>query len=56
LSPTIVVVQVRAVKIYAAPPAVEALRKNERHDETQFTPPKLMVFPVSPLTNVLLLF
>jgi hypothetical protein len=31
----IVVVQVGAVKIYVA--AVEALRKNERQDETQFT-------------------
>jgi len=31
----IVVVQVRAVKIHVAP--VEALRKNERQDETQFT-------------------
>jgi hypothetical protein len=31
----IVVVQVRAVKIYVA--ALEALRKNERQDETQFT-------------------
>jgi len=37
----IVVVQVRAVKIYVA--AVEALRKKERHDETPFTT-KLMVF------------
>jgi hypothetical protein len=32
---TIVVVQVGAVKIYVA--AVEALRKKERRDETQFT-------------------
>ncbi len=32
----IVVVQVRAVKIYVAP-ALEALRNMERHDETQFT-------------------
>jgi hypothetical protein len=32
---------VRAVKIYVA--AVEALRKEERQDETQL-PPKLMVF------------
>jgi hypothetical protein len=31
----IVVVQVRAVKIYVA--AVEALRKKERQDETEFT-------------------
>jgi hypothetical protein len=31
----IVVVQVRAVKIHVA--ALEALRKKERHDETQFT-------------------
>jgi hypothetical protein len=31
----IVVVQVRGVKIYVA--AVEALRKKERQDETQFT-------------------
>jgi hypothetical protein len=31
----IVVVKVGAVKIYAA--AVEALRKSERQDETQFT-------------------
>jgi len=31
----IVVVQVRAVKIYVA--ALEALRKKERGDETQFT-------------------
>jgi len=31
----IVVVQVGAVKIYVA--AVEALKKNERQDETQFT-------------------
>jgi len=30
----IVVVQVRPVKIYVA--AVEALKKKERHDETQF--------------------
>jgi hypothetical protein len=30
-----VVVQVGAMKIYVA--AVEALRKNERQDETQFT-------------------
>jgi hypothetical protein len=37
----IVVVQVRAVKIYVA--AVEALRKKERQDETPFTT-KLMVF------------
>jgi hypothetical protein len=37
----VVVVQVRAVKIYVA--AVEALRKNERQDETPFTT-KLMVF------------
>ncbi len=33
---TIVVVQVRTVKIYVAA-AVEALRKKEREDETQFT-------------------
>jgi hypothetical protein len=32
----IVVVQVKAVKIYAAA-AVEALRKKEKQDETQFT-------------------
>jgi hypothetical protein len=32
---TIVVVQLGAVKIYVA--AVEALRKEERQDETQFT-------------------
>jgi hypothetical protein len=31
----IVVIQVRAVKIYVA--AVEALRKKEKQDETQFT-------------------
>jgi hypothetical protein len=31
----IVAVQLGAVKIYVA--AVEALRKKERHDETQFT-------------------
>jgi hypothetical protein len=31
----IVVIQVEAVKIYVA--AVEALRKKERQDETQFT-------------------
>jgi hypothetical protein len=31
----IVVVQVGTVKIYVA--AVEALKKKERHDETQFT-------------------
>jgi len=31
----IAVVQVGAVKIYVA--VVEALRKKERHDETQFT-------------------
>jgi hypothetical protein len=31
----VVVVQVRAVKIYVA--AVEALRKKERQDETEFT-------------------
>ncbi len=31
----IVVVQVRAVKIYVA--AMEALKKKERQDETQFT-------------------
>jgi hypothetical protein len=31
------------VKIYAAAAAVEALRKNERQDETQ-EPSKLMVF------------
>jgi hypothetical protein len=31
----IVVVQVRALKIYVA--AVEALRKKERQDETEFT-------------------
>jgi hypothetical protein len=37
----IVIVQVRAVKIYVA--AVEALRKKERQDETPFTT-KLMVF------------
>ncbi len=37
----IVVVQVRAVKIYVA--AVEALRKKERQDETPFTT-KLMAF------------
>jgi hypothetical protein len=30
----ILVVQLRAVKIYVA--AVEALRRKERHDETQF--------------------
>jgi hypothetical protein len=30
-----VLVQKRAVKMYVA--AVEALRKKERHDETQFT-------------------
>jgi hypothetical protein len=33
---TIVVVQVRAVKIYVA--ALEALGRKERQDETQFTP------------------
>jgi hypothetical protein len=33
------------VKIYV--PAVEVLRKKERQDETQFLPPKLMVFGVS---------
>jgi hypothetical protein len=32
----IAVVQARGVKIYVA--AVEALRKKERHDETQFIP------------------
>ncbi len=32
----IVVVQLGAVKIYAAAAAVEALRKKERQDETQF--------------------
>jgi NADH:ubiquinone oxidoreductase subunit 6 (subunit J) len=38
----IVVVQVGAVKIYVAA-VVEALRKKERHDETQFTVlPKLV--------------
>jgi hypothetical protein len=43
----IVAVQVGAVKIYVA--AVEALRKKERHGETQ-EPSKLMVFWVSPPT------
>jgi hypothetical protein len=38
----IVVVHLGVVKIYVA--AVEALRKKERQDETQFLPPKLMVF------------
>jgi len=33
----IVVVQVGALKIYIAAAAVEALRKEERQDETQFT-------------------
>jgi hypothetical protein len=33
----VVIVQVGAVKIYAAAAAVEALRKKERQDETQFT-------------------
>jgi hypothetical protein len=33
----IVVVQLGAVKIYVAAAAVEALRKKERQDETQFT-------------------
>jgi hypothetical protein len=37
----IVVVQVRAVKIYVA--SVEALTEKERQDETQFTT-RLMVF------------
>jgi type II secretory pathway predicted ATPase ExeA len=41
-----VVVQVGAGKIYAAA-AVEALRKKERQDETQFTIKIIMVFSVS---------
>jgi hypothetical protein len=42
----ILVVQLEAVKIYVAA-AVEALRKKERQDETQFTTPKLMILGVS---------
>ncbi len=38
----IVVVHLGAVKIYVS--SVEALRKKERHDETQFTTKKVMVF------------
>jgi hypothetical protein len=32
-----VLVQLGAVKFYVAATTVEALRKKERHDETQFT-------------------
>jgi hypothetical protein len=43
--PIIVVVQLQGAKIYVA--VVEALKKNERQDETLSLPPKLMVFGVS---------
>jgi hypothetical protein len=44
---SLVVVQVEAMKIHVA--AVEALKKKERWDETQFTT-KLMVFQVPHLS------
>jgi hypothetical protein len=53
---TLVVVQVEAMKIHVA--AVEALKKKERWDETQFTT-KLMVFQVphpSPPPQMLMFF
>ncbi len=49
-SRVIIVAQVRTVKIHVA--AVEAIRKKERGDETQFiTQKNLMVFSVSPLVE-----